>query len=117
MWIVTPIGFFSIVQKPDDKDKNTLTVRARDRSDLEALRKRYLPSLGDIVANAGSDYAFRAKAPRFAVAEAMQSMCSDIRYDNFKNEVRQCQGRTREAIYHLTWEALRKIQERHILTR
>ena len=46
MWLLTPIGFFSIVQKPDDTTRNTLTVRARVRQDLESLRLRYLPGLG-----------------------------------------------------------------------
>ena len=39
MWLVTPIGFFSIVQKPGDKANGTLTVRARLRSDLAALNQ------------------------------------------------------------------------------
>ncbi len=28
MWVLTPYGFFSIVQKPDDASRGTLTVRA-----------------------------------------------------------------------------------------
>jgi hypothetical protein len=46
MWLITPIGFFSIVRKPDDQRVGTLTVRARERGDLEALRGLYLPGLG-----------------------------------------------------------------------
>ena len=38
MWLITPTGFFSIVQKPTDAQANTLTVRARVRQDLETLR-------------------------------------------------------------------------------
>ena len=30
MWLITPIGFFSIVQKPGDKGRGTLTIRAQD---------------------------------------------------------------------------------------
>lgn len=48
MWLITPIGFFSIVQKPGDKQNGTLTVRSRVRSDLEALKESYLPGLGQI---------------------------------------------------------------------
>lgn len=29
MWLVTPIGFFSVVQKPGDKQSDTLTVGSR----------------------------------------------------------------------------------------
>ena len=36
MWLITPVGFFSIVQKPSDVAADTLTVRARVQGDLEA---------------------------------------------------------------------------------
>ena len=39
MWLITPIGFFSIVQKSDDKTADSLTIRARVRSDLVALQE------------------------------------------------------------------------------
>ncbi len=42
MWVMTPVGSFSIVRKRGETD---LTVRARVRGDLEALEKEYLPSL------------------------------------------------------------------------
>lgn len=29
MWLITPVGFFSIVQKLGDKQNDTLTVRSR----------------------------------------------------------------------------------------
>lgn len=48
MWIITPLGFFSIVQKPGDVPTGTLTIRARVRSDLEALKAAVLPGLGKI---------------------------------------------------------------------
>jgi hypothetical protein len=40
MWIFTTIGFFSIVQKPRT---DFLTVRARVASDLDDLRKKFMP--------------------------------------------------------------------------
>jgi polar amino acid transport system ATP-binding protein len=43
MWLITPEGFFSIVEKATDKASGTLTVRARVASDLEALRGGSLP--------------------------------------------------------------------------
>ena len=45
MWLITDIGFFSIVQKQGDISAGTLTVRARVRSDLVALKEEFLPSL------------------------------------------------------------------------
>jgi hypothetical protein len=38
MWLITPTGFFSIVCKPGDMEAGTLTIRARAKSDLQALR-------------------------------------------------------------------------------
>jgi hypothetical protein len=49
MWMITTIGFFSVVQDHDDPDR--LLVRARVREDLERLRDEYLPDL-HIVENA-----------------------------------------------------------------
>ena len=46
MRLITPTGFFSIVQKPGDVAANTLTVRARVRQDLGALREQFLPGAG-----------------------------------------------------------------------
>ena len=64
MWIMTTIGFFSIVQKPEDKHGEMLTIRSRVKSDLIALRDQYLPSLGPIATNVGTDYQYRASAPQ-----------------------------------------------------
>lgn len=70
MWLITPTGFFSIVQKPSDEAANMLTVRARVRQDLVALREQFLPGLGDIEESRSNDYRFRAVAPRTEVAAA-----------------------------------------------
>ena len=40
MWLITPIGFFSIVQKPDHRQSDTLTVRARVARDLDTLQEK-----------------------------------------------------------------------------
>ena len=112
MWLITPIGFFSIVQKPDDRQSDTLTVRARVASDLDALREHYLPELGPIAADRGTDYRFRAVAPRLAVAEAMRRLVHDLDYSNFKNTVAEQQGYQRAATYHKVWDALYTLQEK-----
>jgi 8-oxo-dGTP pyrophosphatase MutT (NUDIX family) len=111
MWLITPIGFFSIVQKATDKTGDTLTVRARVRSDLEALRERYLPSLGAITESRSNDYRFRAVARRSEVAAAAAAMIDALDYSNFKNEVARRQGRKREALYHDVWDVLYALQQ------
>lgn len=110
MWLVTEFGFFSIVAKPGDGELGLLTVRARVRGDLEALRRRYLPSLGPITASRATDYRYRARAPRSAVASAMALAIEGITYDNVMGRVRLTQGPAREAVLHDVWHALCALQ-------
>lgn len=110
MWLITPTGFFSVVQKPDDVDAGTLTLRARVRSDLEALQALWLPLLGPITESRDTDYRYRAKAPREAVAAAMADMVRHLDYSNFKSEVARVQGHRRAATYHHVWDALYPLQ-------
>jgi 8-oxo-dGTP pyrophosphatase MutT (NUDIX family) len=106
MWLMTPSGFFSIVQKPEDEQAGTLTIRTRVRVDLERLRETCLPGMGEISANAGSDYRYRARAPRAEVASAMAKIANDIQYANFKDEVAKEQGKVRAGFYGKVWEVL-----------
>ena len=78
MWVLTTAGFFSIVEKPGDRAAGRLTIRARVRGDLERLRAEALPGLGTIETGAGTDYPFRAVAPRAEVATAMAKLATDL---------------------------------------
>ncbi len=109
MWLITPIGFFSIVQKPGNQQDDSLTLRSRVRGDLVAL-KRYLPGLGPIQENKHSEYRYRAVAPRVEVQSAMARMIDDLGYDNFKSEVAKQQGHQRAALYHQVWDVLYSLQ-------
>lgn len=110
MWLLTPIGFFSIVQKPSDQAAGTLTVRARVKSDLEALRASYLPSLGVIQESLSNDYRFRAVAPQQDVSAALAQLVAQLDYSNFKNEVAKQQGSARAQLYHGVWDVLYQMQ-------
>lgn len=103
---MTTVGFFSVVHKSGETD---LTVRARVRSDLEALEKEYLPSLGPITAGGGTDYPYRARVAPEALAAAIARMVEDIGYANFKDTVAARQGSERAHIYGEIWSALRKL--------
>jgi hypothetical protein len=103
MWLITNCGFFSVVQKPGEQQ---LTVRARAQKDLEVLRDRYLPQLGEIVEGGGTDYQYRARVSRTEFAEAMKMIAMDINYSNFKNSVAKNQGHKRANIYHDLWHSL-----------
>jgi hypothetical protein len=112
MWLVTTFGFYSVVRKPWDRDRGTLTVRARAREDLEALRAKYLPTLGEVAEDESADYRFRAQAPCEDVAKAFADAVGDIDYDNFKAAISERMGFARERIYHDAWRAFLAIQGR-----
>lgn len=108
MWIFTTIGFFSIVQKRGDE---LLTVRARARKDLDALRSQYLLSLSETVEGAGTDYRYRATVPRENLAEAMSLIVVDVTYSNFKSEVARRAGPGRESLYHRVWDVMYRLRD------
>lgn len=110
MWIITPLGFFSIVQKPADEAAGTLTVRARVRSDLEALQAAVLPGLGKITESKSADYRFRATALRPLVEAAMAKLTAQLDYSNFKSQVAKVQGAKRANLYHDVWDVLHRMQ-------
>lgn len=111
MWIMTKLGFFSIVEKPEDRKNGNLTVRARVRADLENLHKQFLPGLGAIQEDAGTDYRYRAKAKKADVAAALASLTNGVDYANFKDEVAKKQGKARAGLYGKVWSALYPLQD------
>ena len=111
MRLITPTGFFSIVQKPGDVAANTLTVRARVRQDLGALREQFLPGLGEIEESRSNDYRYRAVAPRAEVAIAMAQMVNRLDYSNVKSQVAKVQGPERAQLYHGVWNVLYQLQK------
>ena len=111
MWLITNFGFFSVVQKPEDITKKTLTIRSRVKADLEALRNKYLPKMGPILENAGSDYKYRTKVAQSDFAKAVHQIALDIDYSNFKDSVAKTQGSGRSHLYHKVWDILFLLQE------
>lgn len=103
MWIFTNLGFFSVVQKPGT---DFLTVRARVRGDLDALRERYLPALSATQTKGGTDYSWRATVAHADFAAALGHIAMDLGYSNFKNEVAAQQGKSRASRYGKVWSAL-----------
>ena len=110
MWLITTFGFFSVVRKSDDLKSDTLTIRARVREDLEELRKIALPELGPIRDDEGTDYPFRASAPRAAVSAAMARIAQDIDYANCKDAVAARQGKARAHRYGEVWGTLLRLE-------
>ena len=111
MWLATSFGFFSIVQKPGDAAKRTVTVRTRVKGDLEKLRDQYLPQLGSIRVNAGTDYKYRASVSHLDFGIALLRIGLDIDYDNFKHCVAKRQGTGRAQVYSELWQVLLTLQD------
>jgi len=111
MWLFTTAGFYSIVEKPGDREAGTLTVRARVAADLDRLRQGPLPALGPTIETRHADYHFRAQAPREALALALAHLVRDLDYGNFKSAVGRRQGADREHTYHGVWHAAGKLQQ------
>ncbi len=81
MWLFLNDAFLSIVDK-DDPSGRTLLVRARLPGDIERL----FPD-AQVDANAGTDYRFRARIDREAVAERVADTVRNIDYGNFKSSI------------------------------
>lgn len=120
MWIMSTIGFFSIVQKPWDVESDTLTVRARVYSDLasfqEALcrndpRLENSPYFPKIVTDFNADYPYRLQAPKADVSTVLATITQDIDYDNFKARVDRDNG-ARARVYGGVWAALLALNQK-----
>ena len=111
MWLFTPDGFYSVVDKHDEWHPGQLCVRARAAEDLANLRGGFLPKLGETIVGAGTDYPYRAWAPREDVAAWVSSQVMTLDYSNFKNEVARVQGRERAHIYGGVWTQMLKAED------
>jgi hypothetical protein len=110
MWLLTSIGFFSVVA--DASNPDTLKVRARVRADLEALRDQHLPDI-EILETDHTDYRFRAFVQRDEWTHAAYALAAEIDYPNFKNAVAERHGYARARVYSNVWSLLRELQRRH----
>ena len=102
MWIFLPNSFLSIVQKPGDTD--TLTVRARIQGDIEAVFPQ-----AKVESNKGTDYKYRARVPRQAVAQVLHDQVMGLSWGNFKGAVK---NRKRHDAYMNVWSAMHAAQDR-----
>jgi len=107
MWLLTPDGFYSVVQKQGESD---LCIRARTLDDLVRLRGSYLPTMSDPIETPNGDYPFRSWASHQDFADALRRIALDIDYSNFKDEVGSRQGWERAGVYTEVWYALQRLQ-------
>jgi hypothetical protein len=101
MWIFTPDSFVSIVDKGDPSGK-TLLVRGRKKGDIERL----FPGV-EVQIGGGTDYGYRARVDREAVALKIADQVRNIDFPNFKNEVTE---HDRHDAYLDVWKAMYAFQ-------
>ena len=123
MRIFTKHGFFSAVcaRQGDGKhsqpvNPDRIMVRARIRSHLEALKKRFSRILGecDIQEFPATDYAYRLFVPKSAWMQVLAGLAEETDYDNFKSEVARHQGRAGAAYEHSlheVWSVMHRLQK------
>ena len=102
MWIFLPKSFISVVQKPGDTD--TLTVRARIKGDIESVFPQ-----AKVEVNQGTDYKYRARVPREAVAQVLHDQVMNLSWSNFKGAVK---AKKRHDAYMNVWSAMYAVQDR-----
>lgn len=106
MWIMSKIGFFSIVEHKDDT--TTLCIRARKKDDLVALRKVFEVNY-KIYRTPDADYRFRFYMSKLEFKDKFHKLVELIDYSNFKAEVSKT-NTAREQIYHRVWFDLLQIE-------
>lgn len=103
MWMMSRLGFYSIVQK----EPGRFHVRSRERRDLENLvRQIHLPH-AEILESRTADYAYRIILEADELPAVMKALGESITYDNFKG----CIARTPDQAhkpYHEVWDVLAK---------
>ena len=102
MWIFLPKSFISVVQKPGDT--YTLTVRARIKGDIESVFPQ-----AKVEVNQGTDYKYRARVPRAAVAQVLHDQVMNLDWSNFKGAVK---AKKRHDAYMNVWSAMYAVQDR-----
>ena len=108
MWVFTNFAFFSVVQHRQDPE--LVLIRARIRGDLEKLKEKYLPNLGEVLKTpTKADYPYRALAWKVEFAEAMKKAAMDIDYANFKSSVNDTH---RHNLYMSVWSIMAGAERR-----
>jgi hypothetical protein len=102
MWMMTTLGFFSVVEKP----KGKICIRARSMHDMIQFQQNICD--GDIVVTPKADYTYRMIVPRKQFNDAFPRFAKYLTYDNFKDAVGKTNSR-RAGLYHNVWATLRNI--------
>jgi len=103
MWIFMSDAMLSIVQKSEDKERGSLTVRARGPGEIESV----FPE-AQVIELRNCDYRFRAVIARETVAKTVFSRLMTLEYDNFKNSIKD---EDLESACHDVWSIMFQYQK------
>ena len=95
-------GFFSAVQSR--QDDNVLTIRARFKKDLEAIREEL--GADKVHSSEYTDYPHRVFTTHEAWAKYLERRAKGIDYVNFKDHVLKSSEPERGNRYHAVWAAM-----------
>ena len=104
MWMMTSIGFYSIIER----DKQ-IQIRARCEKDLDNLCD-LMKIQEDMIYTSQSDYPWRVIISREEWERIFPKFAQLITYGNFKDMIKDT-NKKREALYHQVWVLLRRIEQ------
>lgn len=104
MWIMTKIGFYSIVEKP----KGRICIRSRSVADMIQLQLRIYQD-GEVQETLLADYRYRMTITREYFEQEFSELVKFVTYNNFKDEIKK-HNKHREMLYHQVWNILRNIE-------
>ena len=124
MWTFTPIGFFSIVSHPQNRDQ--VMIRARDKHHLLALclasskvlDRAWIES--SLLYQPQSDYLWRIIVSQDEMVAVFADLLSNIDYSNFKDRASSSRdlsrwGKAAQSKYvdslHKVWSVMYRLQD------
>lgn len=111
-WTMWPQGFVSIVEKPSDVGKGTLTVRARDKKSLEAFAVMAGRTGFKAKFAMETDYPYRTVATHAEVDAFYLKVREQTTYSNFKTEAQRVRGKQFAGALSSVWNAMLKLEDK-----
>jgi hypothetical protein len=117
MWLFTRYGFYSVAcadKKDGSLDPSNMMVRARRKSHLQALQKRFTQlAAADIVMLPGRDYKYRLIVAKDSWIKIVGELASEQTWSNFKNEAARFGGAENSDYVHAlhkVWAIMNDLQ-------